>query len=114
MQDKFGSKDWLKARLLPFLALALSACIPILHAAILFPYGQLQKQAGLNYYYIEGAFMVTGVAFLAVSFLLLHRAQVVLIEYFADKISRVLAARTLRFSRIFAPDLPLLCRLRNN
>lgn len=66
MQDKFGSKDWLKTRLLPFLALGLSAFIPILHATVLFPYDQLQKQAGLNYYYIEGAFMVAGVVFLAV------------------------------------------------
>lgn len=67
LKDRFGSKDWLKSRLIPFLGLGLSAFIPILHAAMLFPYEQLQKQSGLNYYYIEGAFMVIGVLFLAVS-----------------------------------------------
>lgn len=61
------SKDWLTSRLLPFLALSLSAFIPIIHAALIFPYDQLQKQSGLNYYYLEGVFMLTGVGFLVVS-----------------------------------------------
>ncbi|KAJ2973377.1 hypothetical protein NQ176_g6647 [Zarea fungicola] len=62
------SKDWLTSRLLPFLALSLSAFIPIIHAALIFPYDQLQKQSGLNYYYLEGVFMLTGVAFLVSRF----------------------------------------------
>ncbi|EGX96747.1 Hly-III related protein [Cordyceps militaris CM01] len=61
---KNESKDWLTSRLLPFLALSLSAFIPIFHAVLLFPYDQLQKQSGLNYYYLEAVFMLIGVAFL--------------------------------------------------
>ena len=67
LYDTFGSKDWLTSRLIPFLALGLSAFIPIFHAALLFPYEQLQKQSGLNFYYLEGVFMLAGVAFLVVS-----------------------------------------------
>lgn len=66
LRDRFGAKDWLTSRLLPFLGLGFSAFIPIIHAALIFPYEQLQKQAGLNYYYLEGVLMVTGVVFLAV------------------------------------------------
>ncbi|ATY64293.1 Hly-III related [Cordyceps militaris] len=65
---KNESKDWLTSRLLPFLALSLSAFIPIFHAVLLFPYDQLQKQSGLNYYYLEAVFMLIGVAFLVSRF----------------------------------------------
>ncbi|CAM1506544.1 Fc.00g061850.m01.CDS01 [Cosmosporella sp. VM-42] len=68
LHDRYGAKDWLTSRLLPFLGLGFSALIPILHAALIFPYDQLQKQAGLNYYYIEGVLMVIGVVFLATKF----------------------------------------------
>ncbi|KAJ6784134.1 hypothetical protein PWT90_09009 [Aphanocladium album] len=64
---KNDSKDWLTSRLLPFLALGLSALIPIFHAVLLFSYDQLQKQSGLNYYYLEGLCMIIGVIFLVVS-----------------------------------------------
>lgn len=64
---KNDSKDWLTSRLVPFFALGLSAFIPIFHAVLLFPYDQLQKQSGLNYYYLEGVCMITGVVFLVVS-----------------------------------------------
>lgn len=73
IHDRFGAKNWLTSRLLPFFGLGFSAFIPIIHAALIFPYEQLQKQAGLNYYYLEGVLMVTGVAFLAVS-VVLHRS----------------------------------------
>ncbi|POR38243.1 Adiponectin receptor protein [Tolypocladium paradoxum] len=65
MNDRYGSKNWLTSRLLPFLGLGFSAFIPILHAALIFPYDQLQRQSGLNYYYLEGVFMLIGVLFLA-------------------------------------------------
>lgn len=65
--DRHGDKDWLKSRLLPFLGLGFSAFIPIIHAVLIFPYDQFQKQAGLNYYYLEGLLMLIGVLFMAVS-----------------------------------------------
>lgn len=67
LHGRNDSKDWLTSRLLPFLALSFSAFIPIFHAVLLFPYDQLQKQSGLNYYYLEAVFMLTGVFFLVVS-----------------------------------------------
>ena len=66
VNDRFGAKDWFTSRLLPFVGMGFSAFVPIVHAALIFPYGQLQKQAGLNYYYLEGACMLTGIFFLAV------------------------------------------------
>jgi adiponectin receptor len=66
MTDNSESEEWIKYRLLPFLGLGFFACIPIAHAAFMFPYDQLLQQSGLNYYYLEGVLMVTGVLFLAV------------------------------------------------
>lgn len=66
LNDRYGSENWVVSRLLPFLGLGFFALIPIGHAAIIFPYEQFQKQAGLNYYYLEGVLMVAGVIFLAV------------------------------------------------
>ncbi|KND95003.1 Adiponectin receptor protein [Tolypocladium ophioglossoides CBS 100239] len=68
MNDRYGSKDWLTSRLLPFLGLGFSAFIPIIHAALIFPYDQLRRQSGLDYYYLEGVLMVAGVSFLATRF----------------------------------------------
>jgi adiponectin receptor len=55
-------------RLSTFVATGLSAFAPILHAATIFPYAQLDKQAGLRYYYLEGVAILTGVVFYVVSF----------------------------------------------
>jgi adiponectin receptor len=74
MKDQYGSKSWLRSRLLPFLGMGFSAIIPIVHAALIFPYEQLQKQSGLHYYYLEGVFMLIGVMFLAVSLFAVSRA----------------------------------------
>lgn len=71
LQDRYGDKDWIKSRLLPFLGMGLSAFVPIIHAAFIFPYEQLVRQSGLNYYYLEGALMITGVLFLAVGLMIL-------------------------------------------
>ncbi|KAF7564044.1 hypothetical protein G7046_g28 [Stylonectria norvegica] len=68
MKDHYGAKNFVHQRLLPFLGLGFSAFIPIIHAAIIFPYEQLQRQAGLNYYYVEGLCMLIGVVFLATKF----------------------------------------------
>ncbi|KAK4187426.1 HlyIII-domain-containing protein [Podospora australis] len=46
-----------------FVATGLSAFAPIIHAASIFPYAQLDKQAGLRFYYIEGAIVLIGVVF---------------------------------------------------
>ncbi|KAK5990393.1 Adiponectin receptor protein [Cladobotryum mycophilum] len=68
LNDRHGGDDWLTSRLVPFLLLGFSALIPITHAAMIFPYEQLQKQSGLHYYLLEGVFMIIGVGFLATRF----------------------------------------------
>ncbi|KAK3991509.1 mPR-like GPCR protein [Cladorrhinum sp. PSN332] len=50
-------------RTLSFIATGLSAFAPIIHAASVFPYHHLDKQAGLRYYYIEGVIVLVGVVF---------------------------------------------------
>ncbi|KAL2022467.1 hypothetical protein VTK56DRAFT_5296 [Thermocarpiscus australiensis] len=46
-----------------FVATGFSALAPIIHAATIFPYHQLDKQAGLRYYYLEGVIVLVGVVF---------------------------------------------------
>lgn len=48
--------------------MGLSAFAPIIHAASIFPYEQLDQQAGLRYYYIEGLVIVVRVLFYAVRY----------------------------------------------
>ncbi|KAK0668459.1 mPR-like GPCR protein [Cercophora samala] len=50
-------------RTMSFVATGLSAFAPIIHAASIFPYPQLDKQAGLRYYYAEGLIVLLGVVF---------------------------------------------------
>jgi adiponectin receptor len=50
-----------------------SAFAPIIHAASIFPYGQLDQQSGLRYYFLEGFLILVGVGFYAVSHKLLSR-----------------------------------------
>ncbi len=59
-------KGWRNLRLFVFVATGLSAFIPIVHAIRIFPYDQLEKQAGLRYYYLEGVLMLVGATFYAV------------------------------------------------
>lgn len=57
---------WRGLRTSSFVATGLSAFAPIVHAASIFPYEQLDKQAGLRYYYVEGLAIMIGVTFYAV------------------------------------------------
>ncbi|KAJ5605224.1 hypothetical protein N7510_010378 [Penicillium lagena] len=67
VHPRLQSKEWRTLRLSTFVATALSAFAPIIHASCLFPYEQLDQQAGLRYYYLEGLVLITGVFFYAVS-----------------------------------------------
>lgn len=67
VNSRFQSHKWQTLRVCTFIATSLSAFAPIIHAATIFPYAQLDKQAGLRYYYLEGAAMLTGVFFYVVS-----------------------------------------------
>ena len=66
IHPRLQSRGWKTLRLSTFVATGLSAFAPIIHAASIFPYDQLDKQAGLRYYYLEGILILTGVASYAV------------------------------------------------
>jgi adiponectin receptor len=61
------TRQWRILRLCAFVLTGFSAFAPITHAMIVFPYSQLDKQAGLRYYYLEGISIMAGVFFYAVS-----------------------------------------------
>ncbi|CAI7606741.1 unnamed protein product [Penicillium palitans] len=69
VHPKLQSQKWRLLRLSTFVATGLSAFAPIIHAASIFPYKQLDQQAGLRYYYLEGLVIVIGVLFYAVRLL---------------------------------------------
>lgn len=50
-------------RTMSFVVTGFSALAPITHAAVIFPYHQLDKQAGLRHYYIEEGIVLIGVVF---------------------------------------------------
>ncbi|KAI5460874.1 mPR-like GPCR protein [Mariannaea sp. PMI_226] len=59
------TRQWRIVRLTAFVITGFSAFAPIAHAMLIFPYGQLAKQAGLHYYYMEGISIMMGVFFYA-------------------------------------------------
>ncbi len=60
LHPKLQSPKWRVVRVCSFVATGFSAFAPIIHAVILFPYAQLDQQAGLRYYYIEGILVLIG------------------------------------------------------
>lgn len=63
VNSRLQGRKWRLLRVLGFVATGFSAFAPIVHAALIFPYDQLDKQAGLRYYYIEGVLILIGVIF---------------------------------------------------
>ncbi|KAF2108067.1 mPR-like GPCR protein [Lophiotrema nucula] len=68
LNQRFQNSRWRSTRIGIFIAIGLSAFAPILHAVHIFPYAQLDKQAGLSYY-TEGSVILVGVVFYAVDVL---------------------------------------------
>ncbi|EEY14726.1 adiponectin receptor protein [Verticillium alfalfae VaMs.102] len=60
LHPRLQSKEHRILRLGTFVATGLSGFAPIIHAATMFPYAQLDKQAGIRYYYLEGVFLLIG------------------------------------------------------
>ncbi|KAJ4303846.1 hypothetical protein N0V88_001443 [Collariella sp. IMI 366227] len=63
INPRLQSRRYRVLRTCSFIATGLSAFAPIIHAATIFPYGQLDKQAGLRYYYLEGVMVIFGPGF---------------------------------------------------
>jgi len=68
VHPRLQSPKWRLLRTCSFVATGLSAFAPIIHAVSIFPYEQLDKQAGLRYYYLEGVLVLLGVVFFTVGF----------------------------------------------
>jgi hypothetical protein len=47
--------------------MGLSGLLPIIHAAVVYPWASLTQQAGLGYYLVEGLSLITGTFFYVVS-----------------------------------------------
>ncbi|KAK3943813.1 mPR-like GPCR protein [Diplogelasinospora grovesii] len=60
INPKLQGPEWRLLRTGSFVATGLSAFAPIIHAATIFPYHQLDKQAGLRCYYLEGVLVLLG------------------------------------------------------
>lgn len=118
-------------RLGAFVATSLSGFAPILHAMTIFPYDQLDKQAGIRYYYLEAVFYLTGAIIYGVrlvfSCLVLSSLTGSPIPYLlspipnpesrklmasrsVDSLPREMEAHHLRRLGILASNLPLLRR----
>ncbi|OQE36731.1 hypothetical protein PENCOP_c011G07135 [Penicillium coprophilum] len=65
VHPKLQSQEW-RLRLSSFMATGFSAFPPIIHATSVFPYQQLDQEAGLRYYYLEGLVILVGTLFYAV------------------------------------------------
>lgn len=61
VNPRLQGRKWRLLRVSAFVATGFSAFAPIIHAALIFPYDQLDKQAGLRYYYVEGVLILIGV-----------------------------------------------------
>ncbi|KAG7111251.1 Adiponectin receptor protein like [Verticillium longisporum] len=68
LHPRLQSKEHRILRLGTFVATGLSGFAPIIHAATMFPYAQLDKQAGIRYYYLEGVFLLVGAYAYAIHF----------------------------------------------
>ncbi|EEH19383.1 hypothetical protein PABG_01702 [Paracoccidioides brasiliensis Pb03] len=68
VSPQFQSSRWRLFRLSTFVATGLSGLLPIIHAAFIYPFAQLNQQAGLGYYLVEGLALITGVIFYATHF----------------------------------------------
>lgn len=68
VRPRLQDRKWRAARTWTFIATGTSAFAPIAHAVTIFPYRQLDRQAGLSYYYVEGLLVLLGAWHFAVSF----------------------------------------------
>lgn len=66
MHPKFRSPAWRPFRAFMFVAMGLSAVVPVLHGLQMYGYQQLERQIGLTWLVSQGALYITGAALYAV------------------------------------------------
>ncbi|KAJ8129227.1 hypothetical protein O1611_g4406 [Lasiodiplodia mahajangana] len=63
---KFQTYQWRTLRISTFVAMGLSAILPMIHAASIYPYAQLHERTGIGDYLLEGLAVVVGTVFYTV------------------------------------------------
>lgn len=66
MLPKFRSAQWRPFRALMFVAMGLSAVVPVMHGVQKYGIAQLEKQMGLSWVVGQGILYITGAAIYAV------------------------------------------------
>ena len=69
VNPKFRTPRWRPFRAGMFVAMGLSAAVPVVHGALSFGVGQLQKQMGLSWVISQGVLYIIGAAIYAVGVL---------------------------------------------
>lgn len=64
---KFRTQEWRPVRALMFVAMGLSAVVPVMHGIKLYGVAQLERQIGLSWVVGQGVLYITGAALYAVS-----------------------------------------------
>lgn len=67
LHPRFQSQDYRLFRLWTFIITGLSGFGPVFHAMAMFPYDQLVKHMGVQWYYLEGVFILFGALVYGVS-----------------------------------------------
>ena len=67
LYPKFRSPEWRPVRALAFVAMGLSAVVPVLHGLQMYGYEQVEKQIGLSWVVSQGVLYITGATLYAVS-----------------------------------------------
>ena len=67
LYPKFRSPEWRPFRAFMFVAMGLSAVVPVIHGLNLYGYKQLELQIGLFWLVLQGVLYVAGAALYAVS-----------------------------------------------
>lgn len=65
---RFRTPEWRPLRAASFVAMGLSAVVPVLHGVRIYGVAQLQAQMGLSWVIFQGALYITGAIVYAVGF----------------------------------------------
>lgn len=68
MNPNFRTPQWRPFRAGMFVAMGLSAGLPVIHGILLFGVAQLQRQIGLSWLVLQGVLYVVGAGLYAVGF----------------------------------------------
>lgn len=110
LYPKFRSPEWRPVRAAMFVAMGLSAVVPVMHGLKLYGVAQLEQQIGLSWLVGQGVLYVLGAGLYAVrelSRMCMNRGLIA--DYAAGALSGALATRCIRHMGKLASDLSCAC-----